>query len=322
MVRRLENHPSFDVDDPKLAAAKLAKSYKDHLLTVAPGEKLRAVHHQAQLSNISINYLEYGAEVGITTNKLENFYLIQIPIAGTTCNQADGAEQLILPGTGLIIDCNIDVSQHWSADCCQIQIKIDRAALEQQLNRLLGAPINQAIRFDLLIDLDEPKMASWWRFIEFLIAEFEAGDSGMTTGPATDLIEQSIMINLLSSQRHNYSEALSAQEAGVVPAHVKKAEQYIRDNITRNISIHDLVKVCEVSERALYNGFRRFRHTTPMNYLRAYRMERVHEDLLSAGPEQSVTEIATHWGVTQLGRFASFYKLVYGQSPSDTLRQR
>ena len=185
---------------------------------------------------------------------------------------------------------------------------------------MLGSPIKAPLRFDVLIDLDEPKIASWWRFIEYLINEFEAGDSAMTVGPSVANVESLIMTNLLMAQRHNYSEALSDQESGVVPAHVKKAEQYIRDNITQAITIGDIVKNCGVSKRALYNGFKRFRHTTPMNYLRSYRLEKIHQDLSQANGDQSVTDIASHWGISQLGRFASMYKLVYGQSPSETLK--
>jgi AraC-like DNA-binding protein len=320
MVRRLKNHPSFEADDPSLAAKELAKSYVDHQVIVAPGEKIRAIHHQAELSTISINYLEYGAEVGISTNKLEDFYLLQIPIAGSTSNQSEGSEQLATLGSGFVIACDSSVSQQWSADCCQIQIKIDRKALEQHLNRLLGSPIKEPLCFNLMMDFTEPKAASWWRFIEFIISEFETGDSTMTIGPAVAHIESTIIINLLTAQPHNYSQALTDMESGVVPVHVKKAEQYIRDHISQSITIDDLVKVCEVSERALYDGFRRFRHTTPMNYQRSHRMEQVHQDLLKASPDQSVTDIATQWGVSQLGRFASMYKLVYGQSPSDTLK--
>jgi AraC-like DNA-binding protein len=320
MKKHLETHPSFDVDDPELAAKKLAESYVDHQITVAPGETIHAIHHQARLSTISINYLEYGAEVEISANRLEDFYLLQKLISGTTNYQSDDGEQLATRGTGLVIDCNTDVLQQWSNDCRQLQIKIDRKALEQNLNRMLGAPIKKPLRFDVLMDLDEPKIASWWRFIEYLVKEFESGDSVMTIGPAVAFIESAIMTNLLIAHRNNYSDALLDQESGVVPSHVKKAEDYIRNNIADNIEMDAIVKASGVSKRTLYDGFRRFRRTTPMNFLRSHRLEKVREDLLASSGDQSVTEIISSWGVTQFGRFASYYKLVYGESPSDTLK--
>ena len=274
--RRLENHPSFETKSPSQAVDKLSKSYKQHQVHVAPGDDLHVVHHQATLSSISINYLEYGAEVGISVAPINDWYMVQVPIAGSTSNRTPNEEQLILPGTALVIDCQSDISQQWSADCCQIQIKIDRNAIEQHLNRMLGTPIKEPVRFDLIIDLDEPKIASWWRFIEFLITEFEKGESAMTIGPSVNYIESTIITNLLIAQRHNYSEALLDIESGVVPAHVKKAEDYIRENITQTIAIDDLVDIAGVSKRTLYEGFRRFRHTSPMNFLRSYRMEKVH----------------------------------------------
>ena len=38
--------------------------------------------------------------------------------------------------------------------------------------------------------------------------------------------------------------------------------------------------------------------------------------------ELSVSEVATRWGFTHLGRFAGAYRLRYGVPPSQTLRDR
>jgi transcriptional regulator GlxA family with amidase domain len=37
-------------------------------------------------------------------------------------------------------------------------------------------------------------------------------------------------------------------------------------------------------------------------------------------PGTSVTEVATRWGFSHLGRFSQIYKEKYGQSPSKTLQ--
>ena len=54
-----------------------------------------------------------------------------------------------------------------------------------------------------------------------------------------------------------------------------------------------------------------------MAYLRQVRLERAREDLLlGRGP---VSEIAYHWGFTNLGRFATQYRTRFSELPSETV---
>jgi transcriptional regulator GlxA family with amidase domain len=80
---------------------------------------------------------------------------------------------------------------------------------------------------------------------------------------------------------------------------------------------------CQVSVRALQEGFRRHLGMSPMAYVRAVRLRRAHEELRAADPSvMSVAAIALRWGFTHLGRFAAVYESVYGQPPTETLRGR
>jgi AraC-like DNA-binding protein len=104
---------------------------------------------------------------------------------------------------------------------------------------------------------------------------------------------------------------------------VRRAVAYIDANPDLAITLSDIAQAAYVTPRALQIAFRRHLDTTPMNYLRRVRLERVHEDLLVADPNAgaTVTEIATRWGFFGLGRFAGYYHAAYGETPSQTLRR-
>ena len=80
----------------------------------------------------------------------------------------------------------------------------------------------------------------------------------------------------------------------------------------------DLAEVAGVSVRRLQQAFREHVGTTPFGHLLDVRLDRVRDDLRSARGG-SVTEVATAWGFTHLGRFAAAYRQRFGELPSQTL---
>jgi AraC-like DNA-binding protein len=84
----------------------------------------------------------------------------------------------------------------------------------------------------------------------------------------------------------------------------------------------EIVAACGVPGRTLIQHFRDFKGTSPMRYVRSARYEKVREVLCRAEHGQSVTEIAARWGFSHLGRFSVEYRRRFGESPSETLRQR
>ena len=69
-----------DLDE---ACEILTRQYCSHSLSRRDDGTLLDVRYaQAQLLNISINYLQYGAEVDIRPREFETFYLVHIPLGG------------------------------------------------------------------------------------------------------------------------------------------------------------------------------------------------------------------------------------------------
>ena len=77
-----------------------------------------------------------------------------------------------------------------------------------------------------------------------------------------------------------------------------------------------------ISGRLLRECCRRHLGTGPSGYRRLRRMQQVHRALRSKDPRAaSVFEIATRYGIRDLGRFAAGYRALYGELPSATLRR-
>jgi transcriptional regulator GlxA family with amidase domain len=58
---------------------------------------------------------------------------------------------------------------------------------------------------------------------------------------------------------------------------------------------------------------------SPMQYLRATRLEHARELLRRSQPERRIADVALDCGFTHLGRFAIAYREKFGESPSETV---
>jgi hypothetical protein len=72
--------------------------------------------------NMSVNCLQYGAEVDIRPREFETFYLVHIPLAGNASIRAAGHRFNISPGVAAIVSPSHQVSTTWTADCKQLML--------------------------------------------------------------------------------------------------------------------------------------------------------------------------------------------------------
>ena len=115
--------------------------------------------------------------------------------------------------------------------------------------------------------------------------------------------------------RHSSQTTTSRQQV------VERAEAFLRARIGEPVSIPQLSRVVGVSERTLRNAFCDLRGMSPKRCAVRARLTEVRRALSVAnGARGAVTTIATDYGFLELGRFASAYKAVFGESPSVTLR--
>jgi transcriptional regulator GlxA family with amidase domain len=137
---------------------------------------------------------------------------------------------------------------------------------------------------------------------------------------ATLRLEQVLMLTLLLTQPNNYTAALARTPKNPGPTPVAAAIELIRTRPEHPWTVGTLAAEVAVSVRSLQAGFVRAVGQSPMRYLRHVRLERVRDELAQAEPgTTTITQTATRWGFTHLGRFAADYRRTFGELPSDLL---
>jgi AraC-like DNA-binding protein len=97
---------------------------------------------------------------------------------------------------------------------------------------------------------------------------------------------------------------------------------YIEAHLSEHITLMDLCALAKVSPRTIQRSFKGRFGTTPKAYIQARRLNYVRRDLSN---EKNygimVADIANRWGFWHMGQFASDYRRLFGELPSETLNR-
>jgi len=104
------------------------------------------------------------------------------------------------------------------------------------------------------------------------------------------------------------------------PSHLRRLLELVEQDFARAWTVDDLAKASGIARRTLQKQFRRYLGCTPVEHLRAVRLQRAREEILRSSTATSVTQIAAACGFAHQGRFATWYRARYGETPSATQR--
>ena len=170
------------------------------------------------------------------------------------------------------------------------------------------------------MDLGSAGGVRWVQLMKWIYESLLSDMGGLESPMIASQLEQMVVAMILGSQPSNYSEELLREERSIAPAFVKRIECYIEEHAGEAITMVDLAEHAGVSSRSIFNGFRRYRNTSPMSYLKEVRLQRVHDELKRmTQTDTTVTAVAFRWGFNHLGHFTTDYKRRFGESPSQTL---
>ena len=103
---------------------------------------------------------------------------------------------------------------------------------------------------------------------------------------------------------------------------IRRSMDFVDQHEGEYLSVEQLAAAAGVSERTLRDAFQQYVGVAPVRYLNRRTLHQVRRALKAADSSMAtVTEIATKFGVWQLGRFARDYRNLFGELPSETLHQ-
>jgi len=314
----LSAHPLFRCeDDVEETSLKVGEIFRPHRLgVVGTRQRLRAEMNHTTIGRISLSRLRYRTDVAIESDPLDTFFLLMLPLSGAADIRCADGHIVSTPDQASVIGPNAPLSMRWDSECHQLIVRIDREVLETTCASHLGRELSRPLEFALGMDLNAPDTSALQSVIAFLASSDPFARSATQFPLIVAQTEQLLLSALLSSQPHNYRDALLRPVEALAPYYVKRCEDYMLAHADDAITIEDLA-------RSLQTGFQRYRNTTPMAFLRDIRLQRVREELLDAklrNRPMTVTRVALDWGFSHMGHFTKAYAERFKELPSQTLR--
>jgi AraC-like DNA-binding protein len=103
-------------------------------------------------------------------------------------------------------------------------------------------------------------------------------------------------------------------------AAVRSCEAYMRQHTDATVTLLDLSAVSGMRSRSLINAFEAVTGFSPMDYLKRLRLNGVHRALQRADKARTrIIDVASAWGFWHMGHFATDYRAMFGEAPSQTL---
>lgn len=271
------------------------------------------------LEDITLSFWTFGTSIRIDFAE-NTAAALGLPIRGHGVTTSGKQATSVGVGTPALLSAGRSAALQYDAELEKLVMEIKPEALKRKLSALLGAPISREIEFDLTRFASEDMLAGLLGLVDILVRQFD--DRPCLIAPlALRQVEHAIITQILLTACHQFSNQLHRMPLETSSDHVKRVEEFIEAHWDRPITVEELTEVTGVSARTLFRTFEKHKGYSPMIFAKKLRLERARALLNQPNNAASVTGVALACGFSNLGRFAHEYCKMFGELPSETLRQ-
>lgn len=203
-----------------------------------------------------------------------------------------------------------------------VAVTTDANALAEYARNVEDRDLSSEIGNRRVFDASPEQAASLRGFLLTVLTSLRATPELLRHPAMRKGLEQAIHGSLIAAITPGEEQARSGTPCRARQLVVDRAREYMRQHIEEPITVADLCTELQVSRRTLQYSFQDILNLNPVSFLRAMRLNGVRRDLKRADPNAAhVADIAARWGFWHLSHFAADYRAMFGELPSDTLRQ-
>lgn len=268
-----------------------------------------------KIGSLDLCRLNYGARARVVSPGLPDYYHVQFILRGDCRYDVYRNSLSVSAGHVLIINPEEPIDLTYSDDCEKFIVKIPSTMFNEACLEHRWFKPNEYIKFNQ-VPYKFEELDSLLYLLTLLCQEAE---SEMATPQMLQHYNRVVTSKLLTMLKHN----ISMETPSIQSVCFERLVRYIDENIKCEITADDLARYSHLSLRSLYLLFEKNAKTTPKNFIRQKKLEKVYATFMDpASKIANVTAVAMDYGFTHLGRFSEFYKATFGMLPSESLREK
>lgn len=317
----LQGHRSASQDWDEVQAF-CRNAYMPYVVTpLGKLSKPDATMYSANVGRITATRFSYGVPIHLDRfDPSAGKILVLTTLRGHLRHMLQGTTSATTSaGEAFVADCSR--TDYWldgDTDHMQFNLTIDHALMEEMAFRQYGHVPGDTLWTARIKLVDGGR---WLALMEYTAMVIAAERQEAATGRIGRHIEELICHELLRQWSAGVGHDLSTGARQAAPHYVRAAEAILAEQARDAPTISQVAATLGISVRALSEGFRRFRGTTPRQFLQERRLEGLRRDLLSA-EHGTVAQIASGWGYVNFGVLAGTYRHRFGETPSQTMQRR
>lgn len=282
-------------------------------LTPGPFE---AAAHEAWLGPIQLVYEYVGAGFRYRGHPWPGSRVFLSYFSGTACRYYDCRP----------VACNMVVSHHWDAVERVVSprpirlaiVAIDETFLMEQLSQLVDCgdvPAPAA----MTTTSDPRRVRLFQTCVMEVLQELEQRPQLIDDAAARAEFSARLIDTLAEVMTVSTGLSHSLPPPTTRAYVVRRATEIMEARMADAVSVTELCREVGVSPRTLRYSFEEVAGVSPMQYLLSMRLNGARRELSSRANRSPVQVVAARWGFWHMSRFARYYRLAFGERPSDTM---
>jgi AraC family ethanolamine operon transcriptional activator len=285
-----------------------------------------AQHHlwsiaQVNLPEIHVQLGRLGSGNIVEGQSWAHGYLLYLPLTDACAYSANGTVLDKHSFMALEPGCEFCISTKFEHDWCTISVPTHKFAGGGDLVE----PSSDSGKMICRTTRANRQVANQFRASVSQVMTAAANCRQFESSPAAkSAVEEMVKIaSLVLGQRQSVEPNREGRRRVPRPEIIRRSQELLEERKGEPVRIGELAAAADVSKRTLLTAFNEYYGVGPVRYLQLRQLHQVRRALRAADPEAvSVSEVLVDHGVWEFSRFASRYRRLFGERPSETLRAK
>ncbi len=272
------------------------------------------------LPDINVQLGRLGSGNIVEGQSWSNRYMIYLPLTDTCAYSVNGT--VLDKGAFMVMEpgCEFFVSTRFEHDWCMILVPTHLMAAADGLEDPSPAPEKMICR----TTRPNRQMANRFQGLVHRVMAAAAccphfESTPAAAGAAAELLK--VASSVLVGNRHVVEADPIGRPKASRQQIISRSKALLEERHGAPIRVEELAAAAKVSDRTLRTAFHEYFGVGPVGYLQLRQLHQVHRALRAADSEAvHVSDVLVRHGIWDFGRFASRYRRLFGERPSETLR--